>query len=36
MTLSAFIRDREIRGQVAFPLSEVRDATGLSVKTLAT
>lgn len=36
MTLSAFIRDHEIRGQVAFPLSEVRDATGLSVKTLAT
>lgn len=36
MTLSAFIRDHEIRGQVAFPLSEVRDATGLSAKTLAT
>ena len=36
MTLSAFIRDHEIRGQVTFPLSEVRDATGLSAKTLAT
>ncbi len=36
MTLSAFIRNHEIRGQVAFPLSEVREATGLSAKTLAT
>ena len=36
MTLSTFIRNHEIRGQVAFPLSEVREATGLSAKTLAT
>ena len=36
MTLSAFIREHEIRGMVTFPLSEVREATGLPPNTLAT
>ncbi|MDO4827614.1 MAG: type IV toxin-antitoxin system AbiEi family antitoxin [Bacteroidia bacterium] len=36
MTVSEFIREREIRGQVTFPLNEVREATGLSAKTVIT
>ena len=36
MTVSEFIREREIRGQVTFPLNEVKEATGLSAKSVIT
>ena len=36
MTVSSYIREREIRGQVTFSLNEVREATGLGAKTVVT
>ena len=36
MTVSAYIREREIRGQVTFTLEEIREATGLSVRSVVT
>ena len=32
MTISSYIREREIRGQVTFTLDEAREATGLTVQ----
>ena len=36
MTVSSYIREREIRGQVTFSLNEVREAPGLGAKTVVT
>lgn len=36
MTVSAYIREREIRGQVTFTLEEIREATGLSARSVVT
>lgn len=36
MTVSTFIREREIRGQVTFDLEEVKEATGLSARSVVT
>lgn len=36
MTVSAYLREREIRGQVTFTLEEIREATGLSARSVVT
>ena len=36
MTVSSYIREREIRGQVTFTLEEVKEATGLSARSVVT
>lgn len=36
MTVSSYIREREIRGQVTFTLEEIREATGLGARTVVT
>ena len=36
MTVSSYIREREIRGQVTFTLEEIKEATGLSARSVVT
>lgn len=36
MTVSSYIREREIRGQVTFTLEEIREETGLSARSVVT
>ena len=36
MTVSSYIRKREIRGQVTFTLEEIKEATGLSARSVVT
>lgn len=36
MTVSSFIREREIRGQVTFTLEEIKEATSLSARSVVT